>query len=317
MFKIKRSIIYVIGLLTLIVGAQAVAFGQEMGASSVIAKAQGQQLNGDFVAAGRSNPNNALGDPNTPPQMAGQETFFSLGFGGSITLGYSCAIIDGPGPDIRVYENTNLAPGEYPLESASVFAVLDPMTNTFVATATNAHQDPVTGLRVTDIDLSGTGVFSTSVLLITDVTDKALFENDPVLYANADGFDVNAVMALHTRCAAPVIATCDPTTNPAGKNIPPATNQNPDGFYILGANGAPNLKGIYISDTGSNTTFGPFPEGTKIKLIQAPGAVPQKAKGPGVIDWQIRFKGDALVYGVDVFDNHGANASCRVPPLPK
>jgi len=38
----------------------------------------------------------------------------------------------------------------------------------------------------------------------------------------------------------------------------------------------------------------------------APGATPQKSKGPGVIDWQIRLKGDALVYGVDIFGNKGA-----------
>ncbi|MFO7573218.1 MAG: vWA domain-containing protein [Gaiellaceae bacterium] len=120
----------------------------------------------------------------------------------------------------------------------------------------------------------------------------------------------------------PPVGACSPTTNPSGKNVPPAgtnppSGQNPDGFYVLTATDDvdPNPQ-ITIADTGSSFVAGPYASGTKIKLIQAPGAKPNAKPGPGVIDWQITLKGDALVTATDSSGN-STSFSCMVPPPPK
>jgi hypothetical protein len=117
--------------------------------------------------------------------------------------------------------------------------------------------------------------------------------------------------------------SCTPTTNPAGKKVPPAGNnpksgQNPDGFYLLSVSDAldPSPQ-IFIHDTGSAAVFGPFPDGTKIKLTQAPGARPSQRPGPGVIDWKIKLKGDAALFFEDASGNVSGPVLCRVPPPPK
>ena len=124
-------------------------------------------------------------------------------------------------------------------------------------------------------------------------------------------------------------ATCRETTNPHGKNVPPAgfttspgtnprSGQNPDGFYVLTAIDAvdPNPT-VTLTDSVSGATFGPFPSGTKIKLTQAPGATPDQKPGPGVIDWHIKVQGDALLTATDASGNTSAPVSCLVPPPPK
>jgi hypothetical protein len=114
----------------------------------------------------------------------------------------------------------------------------------------------------------------------------------------------------------PPEAGCTPTTNPAGKNEPPANNE--DGFFELTADDAvdPDPE-IFVRDSASAAVFGPFPSGTRIKLTQAPGATPEIKPGAGVIDWKIRLKGDAVVVAVDDSDNESDPVSCLVPPPPK
>jgi len=118
------------------------------------------------------------------------------------------------------------------------------------------------------------------------------------------------------------VASCTPTTNPGGKNVPPAGNnpssgENPDGFYVLTATDAvdPNPT-VTVSDTGSSFVAGPYASGTKIKLTQAPGATPNVKKGAGVIDWHITLKGDAVVTATDSSGNT-SSVTCHVPPPPK
>lgn len=120
----------------------------------------------------------------------------------------------------------------------------------------------------------------------------------------------------------PPSVSCEPTTNPSGKNVPPAGNnppsgQNPDGFYILLATDLvdPNPQ-IHVSDSASSFVAGPYASGTKIKLVQAPGANPNVKPGPGDIDWHITLKGDAIVTATDASGN-SSSVRCLVPPPPK
>ena len=117
--------------------------------------------------------------------------------------------------------------------------------------------------------------------------------------------------------------SCQPTTNPSGKNTPkagdnPKSGQNPDGFYVLNASdGLSGLDGgITFSDTGSSATFGPFEDRTKIKLTQAPGTEPTIKPGAGDTDWKIRIKGDGEAMATDVAGN-STSVSCNVPLPPK
>jgi hypothetical protein len=120
----------------------------------------------------------------------------------------------------------------------------------------------------------------------------------------------------------PPVPACTPTTNPSGNNVPPAGNnpksgQNPDGFYELTATDlVDDNPEITVSDTDSGFVAGPYESGTKIKLVQAPGATPNVKPGPGVIDWHITLKGDAIVTATDASGN-SATISCKVPPPPK
>jgi hypothetical protein len=116
---------------------------------------------------------------------------------------------------------------------------------------------------------------------------------------------------------------CSATTNPSGGNIPnagdnPKSGQNPDGFYLLSSEDAvdPNPK-IYVVDTATGHTWGPFPSGTKIKYTEANGATPSQKAGAGDFDWQLKGQGDAATYAVDSTGNRSASASCLVPDPPK
>ena len=124
------------------------------------------------------------------------------------------------------------------------------------------------------------------------------------------------------RDTTPPQAACQPTTNASGKNVPPAgsnpaSGENPDGFYVLTATDAvdPNPT-LTIHDSASQAVFGPFSDGTTIKLTQAPGATPSQSPG-GAFDWTIKLKGDAQVFATDASGNTAGPISCKVAPPPK
>ena len=121
---------------------------------------------------------------------------------------------------------------------------------------------------------------------------------------------------------APVVG-CAETNNPSGNNVPNSgpnagsSGQNPDGFYLLSAtdNVDPSST-VTLTDSASGMTFGPWPSGTKIKLVQAPGATPGVKPGSGDVDFKVTINGDAIVTSTDAAGNVGT-ATCLVPPPPK
>ncbi len=150
----------------------------------------------------------------------------------------------------------------------------------------------------------------------TDTIKASFTLNDPT------GVTGSAEVTKEWVDTTPPVCACEQGVNPAG-NIPAAPGngghaQNPDGFYLLTATDAvdPNPQ-IFVTDGGSGTVFGPFPSGTNIKYVQAPGAEPSIEAGTGAVDWMIKGTGDVQVTAVDSSGNVSDPINCLVPPPPK
>jgi hypothetical protein len=151
-------------------------------ATSIIAFDQKLRKDGQPVLAERSNENNALG----APQRSDVINFVSLGFGGSIILGFNCVIFDKPGNDIEIVETSFGTPpcASYP-EKAKVEGSLDLLF--WEVLAEEICQDAF-------IDLAGKGPIK--YLRITDISNAASFSNS----TTTDGFDVDGVVVLQPGC---------------------------------------------------------------------------------------------------------------------
>ncbi len=227
------------------------------------------------------------------------------------------------------------------ITSATGGVLLPAATPSQVANAilTGLKNLPVTVTHTATCDPGLSVSFNLASLTVTSGTD-AVFQETISVASNAQqgvtlnctvnfllnglvttGFTESVHIAVHD-VTAPT-AACDPTTNPSGKHVPtagenPKSGQNPDGFYVLGAkdNVDPNAM-ISVADSASSFVAGPYPSGTTIKLIQAPGATPNVKPGTGAIDFKITLNGDAIVTAVDASGNVSAAATCNVPPPPK
>lgn len=167
--------------------------------------------------------------------------------------------------------------------------------------------------------------------------DYAATTGGDYIMTNADGSGTAAAIqdiieACGTGDDIAPVAACRETTNPSGKNVPKSgviagkSGQNPDGFYeLLARDDTDPAPLIYVVDKGADgafgtaddTEFGPFDSGTKIKYTEANGAVPSQKPGPGVIDFEIKGRGDFGVYAVDAAGNVGDHMQCHVAPPPK
>jgi hypothetical protein len=128
-----------------------------------------------------------------------------------------------------------------------------------------------------------------------------------------------------SRAASAHVPACVESVNPDGQNNPPAglttspgtnpnSGQNDDGFYLISSNtGLP----VIVVDLGSGTTLGPFPSGSTVKYMQAPGATPN-AKNIGSANGQA---GAVVVHITGTGDMgvriEGSTVSCLVPPPPR
>lgn len=137
------------------------------------------QNGGGPIAPSRSNPSSALG----APQGVGTGTFFSLGFGGSMVLGFG-----GPfGSYVTVWEATQGNIANHP-ESANVYvgwgASAATATYQFIGSIDNIDSPKTFDLTPVNVI---TGRSTYDYVRIFDTSNPLLLPN------NADGFDVEAV----------------------------------------------------------------------------------------------------------------------------
>lgn len=119
----------------------------------------------------------------------GSTGFFSLGFGGSVTVEFDNFVPNVAGDDIAVYEATN---GNYPAETALVEVSQDGVTWKTVGSASNQNVG-----RISNFDFDSTGYTWIKFVRVTDTSDSSLHAND------ADGFDVDAIEATKSLCDEP------------------------------------------------------------------------------------------------------------------
>jgi len=176
---IKKILGAIAGLALLATAGVALTFaaapdGLGPWADNVVTTTQGLRNNGTPVLAVRSDPTSALG---VAENTNADGTFYSLGFGGSITLGFVNGISSGE----FVVEATN---NPYPNETATV----------------EVSQDGVNYYNAGTVTQDGTVPLPSQVscgkfVRITDTSNKALFE------PTADGYDVDGVEAQGLSCS--------------------------------------------------------------------------------------------------------------------
>lgn len=142
------------------------------------------------------------------------------------------------------------------------------------------------------------------------------------------GADPHAVDEPGPQSDIHIVPTCLETVNPHGKQIPqaPGQGQNEDGFYEISSLPGSENQEVFVRDTATGTTFGPFEPGTRVKYVEANGAKPSikpmAANGSNnngsatAVDWQIKGQGDMQIVVVDE-DGGEVTTTCLVPPFPK
>lgn len=154
-------------------------------ADTVVAADQGPRADGTPVIATRSDPTSALG---VAEATDAEGTFFALGFGGEITLGFENNICNAPGPDVglRLVETTR---EPYPQELVDVYVSAD--GTSWALAAEDVDKDAQVSLP--------DSINVARYVRLVDVSNPDDFAGRPTV---ADGYDVDGVKALNTNCVA-------------------------------------------------------------------------------------------------------------------
>ncbi|MFW5472468.1 hypothetical protein ACOCJ5_04085 [Knoellia sp. CPCC 206450] len=142
--------------------------------------------------------------------------------------------------------------------------------------------------------------------------------------ASINGGETSRSVSKLWRDTTPPVARCVESTNPGG-HVPGAPGnggqgQNQDGYYRLVATDDvwPDADlDLFVKDSGSSTTWGPFGVDTDIKYVEANGATPTQKPGSGAVEWNLKGRGDAEVWAVDGSGNRSTSVMCLVPNAPK
>jgi hypothetical protein len=168
-------------------------------ADYVASSSQGFAINGGFLP-NRSDPTAALGVAESPPgndDPIPTGSFFSLGFGGTITLGFDNPICNQPGADLGI-EVREITKEPYPLERAKVYVSEDGVNFLFAGTVTRDQSVPMPA-----------GITVANFVRLDDDNSVADYVGRP----NADGFDLDGVRALNTSCPPGKIEVCKAASN--------------------------------------------------------------------------------------------------------
>lgn len=146
-------------------------------ATEVFEYIQGVRSNGGALATNRTDSNQALGAPEGIDQLV----FATLGYGGSITLGFDGAVANLDGDDIQVIETSYGNPGcaAYP-EYANVYVSQNGVDFVFAETVCKSDNG---------VDISAAGDF--------DYITVVKIVNADSLTTTPDGFDLDGVIAIH------------------------------------------------------------------------------------------------------------------------
>jgi hypothetical protein len=151
-------------------------------ASEVIGSDQGLRKDGTAVLLERSDPADALGEPDG--QTTGVPGFFSLGFGGWIELAFDGWIYNSASPN--EFAGVEITGGAYPAETAKVEFFFDGQWYLAAGQLINGG-----GTRTTTYVQLPDEIPYAEMVRITDTTNAAIHN------AAADGFDLDAVKALN------------------------------------------------------------------------------------------------------------------------
>ena len=173
-------------------------------ADSVVQYTPGLNAVGTAVLAERSDPNAALGAPeakagNDDPIPTG--AFVSLGYGGSITLGFETATCIRPGAALTI-EVREITKEPYPAETAEVSVSADGVNYVVAGTISRDATLPVPA-----------GVTDVRYVRLVDDSDASMLTTKG---AADDGFDIDGVQVVDTvGCAwpapEPTTTTCSAT----------------------------------------------------------------------------------------------------------
>lgn len=172
-------------------------------ADTVIDAVQGTRADGAAVPAARSNPEAALG---AAEGDTAESSFYSLGFGGRVILGFENKICNGPGEqdlDLELVEATIETGGEnssYPSELVDVYVSADNVSYTLVATDVN--KDELLALPPS-IAIAQHYVKLVDVTRLSDFIGPAAPRQRP----DADGYDVDGVRAMNTSGCPELVGT--------------------------------------------------------------------------------------------------------------
>lgn len=146
-------------------------------ATEVISHIQGTAMGGGEVAENRTDPAEALGEPERTDDLV----FLSLGYGGSATYAFGGAVPNEDGDDIEVVETTfgDASCESYP-EYADVYVSVDGADFFFAKTVCKSD-----GF----VDISDAGEF--------DYINFVRIVNEDDLSASSDGFDLDGLVAIH------------------------------------------------------------------------------------------------------------------------
>ena len=177
--------------------------------SEVIEFNQGVKKSGHLVSADRSIPENALNFSDASDSYSGEFRFVSLGFGGSIVLGFDQPLCNKEGIDLNLVEISYGNPSfyDYP-EQAEFFVSQDGIS--WVSLGTTDPHDPELGCGAKidkAFDIEPSGFAWIKYVKVVDVTDPFAKRRDTntcgelssFAFNNAaDGFDLDAVERIRT-----------------------------------------------------------------------------------------------------------------------